>query len=160
MEKPSTATIGARRSAAEAVIHQAADAWSTGSAPFEPSPVLALFLHALSAKVQFHTPSFDHGSTSPWSSNLYGDLPARPFDAWKNAVVSPIEEIRKLAPNISAERADECCGRLMRLMMPAASEWMLGDPENPRTEIIAVALARQLFDDQVYEWWDWRGVRP
>jgi hypothetical protein len=83
--------MGARRRVAEAIVRQAADVWSGGS-DLDAVTVLSSFLHALSADVEFVSGSFDHGSTSPWSSNPLGNLPPRPLDAWKDLVATPNEE--------------------------------------------------------------------
>lgn len=160
MNQRSSAAAGAKRQASELVVRQAADQWAAGVRDLEPSTVLAVFVHALSASVDFDSLRFNQGSTTPWMSNPFGGLPLRPLEAWREGVGTLENELLKLAPYVPAERRADCSARLLHSLTVAADEWSLGDPEKPSTNTVVVTLARQLFDDGLYTWWDLRGVRP
>jgi hypothetical protein len=160
MSHPSQVISGARRRAAEETIRQAADVWASGHRELQPTVVLSVFLHCLSSDVNFEPFPPGHGSTTPGISNPLGNLPLRPLEAWQTVARTPEEELRKLEPSLSHAKAVENCSVLLAIIEGACEKWLIGNPEQPSTDLITVTLARYLYDEHLISAWHSAGMRP
>ena len=160
MSHPSQIISGARRRAAEEIIRQAADVWASGHRELQPAVVLSVFLHSLSADVNFEPFPAGHGSTTPGISNPLGDLPLRPLEAWQTVARTPEEELRKLQPSVSEAKAVEGCSVLLAIIENASEQWLIGDPEQPSTDVVTLTLARYLYDEHLISAWHSACMRP
>ena len=139
----------AKRERGLVCLREAADVWARdGRAALSDQLVLSVLFRVFASPERYRQLQL-RGSTLP------GDVPAlpvRPLEEWQSTVGTPSDEIANLSNKMSAAAVRTLTHACLDLIGEAASEWALGDPERPTTEVVFLRLARLLDSQGLIPW--------
>jgi hypothetical protein len=141
-----------------ALLREAADLWARdGREALSEQVVVSVFVRLLTSAEEYR-PLQLRGSTSSGETPA---LPVRPLQDWAPSARSPSEEIACASTHLGHSDVCSLSEACLALIAEAATEWALGDPEQPQTEAVFRHLARLLDSRGLIPWWgEAPGARP